>query len=992
MRISILTVAFVVASATRVSAQQGADLPRDPAFWQHLDTLPPTPRGKGYLPGVPSGKSVQFRYPVPKPMPPAYQININNIVALRGTGTLYQVEIHIDSPTGPVLHRGPEHRDGYAFNAEDLSGLDATALLRPEHVAQGFVDVWATATVEGDQWTTYRDSPKGRRDLYALAPDPAKFAEWAKARRRRAEMLRRGICVVPHPQHVEVLPDDFRITEGTTVALLGRVTEDDRRTAKLVRAEFSRCAKRDVRLDASARASQVRLVMAEDAAGIEGAVGFKLARDPGPQGYALQVTTDRVVASAYTTVGLYYAAQTLTQLAGVSDGAPVVRGVRILDRPDLKRRMMQYDIARGNTVNVEYWKRFIRELSRLKVNEIMLYMEDDYHFEKHPYLGRPDTFTPEKARELVAYAREHHVALVPQIESLGHAAALLRHDELSDLRLGGKTWAICPHAERTLPVLDDLYAELCAAFPQSKLFHVGGDEVWGFAADPRCAETVKSSGEEGVYAFHMNNLHKLLAKRGRKMAFWGDEVLHHPKVADTLTRDCVVFDWHYGNQKAYPSLKFFQDRGFKEIYACPAVHGYFDVYPQYRMAFGNISGFAKAAVEHGIDGICCTTWGMNRGGNVENYLYGLAYAAECAWSSKETDRGFFDDRFASVWLGLADAKGAREHIDRAFWFAWRRAKGRPFWQQLFQVSKMFFGPYTGFLDKLDDAGREGLAAEAVLMEELCGEALDSIKHLHTNGDRNRVTLDALAHAARIHAHVADKITTMAAFASRYRTGYVAEPRSRETLLAAVDAALTDLRKLRGEYPAFEEAFGAAIASRCGDPNDLRMLRSARDKLDAYLTKIGTARQKMVAGAPVPDPSALGLGPRTLARIWAWQTSDINPSDKTNQRRVVIEVTKHIRSSGVYEIEWDYTRGQDGLDITSTGLFTTRSIGKTPDDLTPLSVDKHHGFTGGADRHNRYRVRLEKLDPSLRYFVVGMVYNQRDFSTSGSVWLRRSWDE
>lgn len=992
MRASIFLVTLAVTSATGVSAQQEADLPRDPAFWQHLDTLPPTPRGKGYLSGVPSGQFVQFRYAVPKPMPPAYLVNVDNIVALHGTGNLYQVEIHIDSPTGPVLHRGPEHRDGYAFNAEDLSSLDATALLRPEHAAQGFVDVWATARVEGDQWTTYRDSPKGRRDLYALVPDAAKFAEWESTQRQRVEMLRRGICVIPHPQHVEILPNDFHITKGTTVALLGRVRENDRRTAELVRGELSRCAGRDVRSGVTAQGSQVRLVMEEDAMGIQQAVGFKLARDPGPQGYVLQVAADQVVAAAHNTVGLYYAAQTLMQLTGGSDGAPVVRGVRILDWPDLEHRMIQYDIARGNTVNVEYWKRFIREFSRLKVNEIMLYMEDDYHFQTHPYLGRPDTFTPEKARELVAYARQHHVALVPQIESLGHAGALLRHGELNDLRLGGGAGAICPHAERTLPVLDDLYGELCAAFPQSKFLHVGGDEVWGFAADPRCAEMVKASGEEGVYAFHMSNLHKLLAKRGRKMAFWGDEVLHHPKVADTLTRDCVVFDWHYGNQRAYPSLKFFQDRGFKEIYACPAVHGYFDVYPQYRMAFGNIRGFAKAAVEHGIDGICCTTWGMNRGGNVENYLYGLAYAAECAWSSKETDRDFFDDRFAAVWLGLPDVQGARKDIDRAFWFAWRRAKGRPFWQQLFQVSKMFFGPCDGFLDKLDDAARARLAAEAALMEELCGEAMDSIEHLRASGTRNRVTLDALAHAVRIHAHVADKITAMATFASSYRAGYVAEPRSREALLAAMDVALNDLRRLQAEYPGFEAAFEDAVADRCGDPNDLRMLLKARDRLDAYLGKIDGARQKMAADAPAPNPSALGLGPRMLARIWAWQTSDIDPSDKANQRRIVLEVTKHIRSAGVYEVEWDYTRGQDGLDITSTGIFTTRSTTKEPNDLAPLSVDEHHGFTGAGDRHNRYRVRLEKHDPSLCYFVVGMVYNQRDFGTYGNVWLRRSWDE
>ena len=54
--------------------------------------------------------------------------------------------------------------------------------------------------------------------------------------------------------------------------------------------------------------------------------------------------------------------------------------------------MVQYDIARGNKVQVEYWKKWIREFSRLKINEIMLYMEDDWHSPQRPYLGRPDTF------------------------------------------------------------------------------------------------------------------------------------------------------------------------------------------------------------------------------------------------------------------------------------------------------------------------------------------------------------------------------------------------------------------------------------------------------------------------------------------------------------------------------------------------------------------------------------------------------------------------
>ena len=80
-----------------------ADLPDDPAFWRRVETLAPTPKGTGYLPGVESGRYVQFRFAVPKPRPPRYLLNLDNIVALQGGGTSYQVEIHVDSADGPLL-------------------------------------------------------------------------------------------------------------------------------------------------------------------------------------------------------------------------------------------------------------------------------------------------------------------------------------------------------------------------------------------------------------------------------------------------------------------------------------------------------------------------------------------------------------------------------------------------------------------------------------------------------------------------------------------------------------------------------------------------------------------------------------------------------------------------------------------------------------------------------------------------------------------------
>jgi len=776
------------------------ELPSDPAFWQHLDTLPPTPKGAGYLPGVASGKYVHFRYPAPNPKPARYRINLDNIVAMRGGGTSYQVEVHLDSEQGPLLYKGPKITADAAFNAEDLSRLDATELLTEAHVKQGYVDVWVTAWVEGDTWTTYKDDEGTRWDLYALVPDPEAFARWDRLQRERAEMLRRGICVIPQPQQMTLHPQDFRVGKETTVALSGSAAADDKATAEALRQELTRRSGGAVKLASKATSNQVRLVLADKGAALAKAVGFAVSQDLGEQGYALDVKSDGVVAAAHTTVGLYYAAQTLMQLLGRDGKATVVRGVRVVDWPDLKYRMMQYDVARGNTVNVDYWKRWIRELSRLKVNQLMLYMEADWHSPKYPFLGRPDTVTPEKARELVPYAKRYHVELVPQVESLGHADTLLGHEELKDLRLAGGRWAICPNAERTLPVLDDLYGELSDAFPQSPLFHVGGDEVWGFAADPRCADLVKQVGEEGVYAFHLNNLQKLLAKRGRKLAFWGDEVLAFPKVADALTRDAAVFDWHYGNQQAYPSIKFFLDHGFKEIYVCPAVHGYFDVYPQYRLAFGNISGFTRAGAEQGVEGVCCTTWGMNRGGSAENYLYGLAYAAGCAWSSKETDRAFFDQRFPTVWLGVPAAADNAAEVDRAFWFAWRGEEQAPFWQRLFEVSRLFFGPCDGFTDKLSDDDRARLAREAQALGGLCGEALASIGRLRKAATRNTATLDALEHAVRVHGYVARKRLALCALAAAYRAAYLKQPRDAAKLRGILAQALEALGSTHRPQP------------------------------------------------------------------------------------------------------------------------------------------------------------------------------------------------
>ncbi len=966
-------------------------LPTDPSFWQRLETLPPTPKGTGYLPGFESGQFVTFRYTVPKTRPAHYLVNLDNIVALHGGGTSYRVEIHVDAADGPLLYRGAVIGADHAFNAEDLSRLDATAFLTEQHIEQGYIDVWATAWVQGDKWTTYRDADGSRWDIYALIPEPGALARWNARRRRREALLAGGISIVPQPRRIETTRAAWRVDRTTTIHVEGLDAESARAAVAAWREGFGEIAAFQPRRVQAQADNQIRLVRVPDRKAMSDLVKIGVPPEPGDQGYVLRVEDNGALIVATSRVGLYYGTQTLLQMMRKEGDTMRVPGVRIVDWPDLRKRMVQYDIARGNTVNVDYWKRWIRELSRLKINRIMLYMEDDWKSPKYPFLGRADTFTPEKARILVEYAKKHHLELVPQVESLGHAGALLRHEELADLRLAGGTSAICPRAKQTLPFLNDLFGELADAFPQAELFHIGGDEVWGFAADSRCADMVKTDGEEGVYAFHLNNLHRLLTAKGRRMAFWGDELLKHPRVAERLTRDAVVFDWHYGNQSAYPSIQFFQDLGYEDIYVCPAVHGYFDVYPQYAQAFGNIRGFIRAGVERGVEGVCCTTWGMNRGGNAENYLYGLAYAAECAWSSDETNRRFFDRRFATAWLGIPHRPGLDTDMDRAFWFSWRGEQRSPFWQRLFAVSRMFFGTCPSVLDKRNADARLRLIAQARVLEGLCDEALAALTRLRKQAGRNLATLRALEHAIEIHRYVAGKCLAVCSLARGYRGEYAKQRPGRQALAAGLETTVKRLRALEQKHPALEAGLREGIRERGGDPNDLGLFTKTRTDMATYRSTLAGAAAALRNGEPAPSPGDLGLGPRLSARIGQWGPEDVNPSSRNTPKKLVFEVTENMTAPGTYQVEWDYTRGADGLDIVATSLCGSSATEAVPADLTPVSTDEHHAFTGAADRHNRYTLTADKPVPGTRYFIVGTVYNQRDFETYGTVWLLRDWE-
>ena len=91
--------------------------------------------------------------------------------------------------------------------------------------------------------------------------------------------------------------------------------------------------------------------------------------------------------------------------------------------------------------------------------------------------------------------------------------------------------------------------------------------------------------------------------------------------------------------------------------------------------------------------------------------------------------------------------------------------------------------------------------------------------------------------------------------------------------------------------------------------------------------------------------------------------------------------------------WDYQSGEDGLDVLRTALMAPDGTANSTETerWTVLSEDRHPAFTGIVDRANAYRVKVPPHQPERALFVVGTVYNQRDFGTRGVVWLEQSWE-
>lgn len=382
---------------------------------------------------------------------------------------------------------------------------------------------------------------------------------------------------------------------------------------------------------------------------------------PGTSGdrYRVEVRTDGVEIRAGGPAGLRYAVETLIQLLGHECSLPACE---IEDEPDFAMRGIMLDISRGKVPTLETLRGLVDVCVKLKLNTLMLYTEHTFRFRRHPQIGADASpLDAETLRDLDHYAAEHHVELIPCLQSLGHMdhiLALPRYRELAETDMG---WTIAPTHPGSLALLRDLYDEYLPNF-RSSFFHANCDEPWDLGRGQSGARS-DELGPGGLYLEHVGALRELARRHGKRTMIWGDVVHAHPKRIPEIPKDLVLLDWGYEAQFDYDRVEVFRDHKL-EFVVCPGTSSWNSLFPRMDNSLRNIAGWAAAGRKFGALGLVNTDWGdFGHYNLLGNSWFAYAFGAQQSWSGDPDPRSF-DRAFSARLFGETGRRGEVARVYR----------------------------------------------------------------------------------------------------------------------------------------------------------------------------------------------------------------------------------------------------------------------------------------------------------------------------------------
>ena len=309
------------------------------------------------------------------------------------------------------------------------------------------------------------------------------------------------------------------------------------------------------------------------------------------EAYELHIMKKKIVIKASDDAGRFYAQQTLAQLA---EGDVMYCGV-IKDEPKYEWRGFMLDEAR-HFFGMEQVKELLDRMARYKLNRFHWHLADNQGWrvviKAYPELctvgaigcesdsqAQARYYTQEQIREIVAYAAERHIEIIPEIDMPGHATAFTKTFPAFDA--GSNT--VNPADENLYIVLGNIIGELAEMFP-GRYIHIGGDEVstsgWESLPEMKAFMKKENIGSyDDIQKFFEHRYTDIVAKNGKKAVAWDDVI------DGDLDKEKAILQWWRADHPE--SLDKCLEKGYKTI-ICPFDPFYMDYVQDIRCKEGHL--------------------------------------------------------------------------------------------------------------------------------------------------------------------------------------------------------------------------------------------------------------------------------------------------------------------------------------------------------------------------------------------------------------------
>ena len=362
------------------------------------------------------------------------------------------------------------------------------------------------------------------------------------------------------------------------------------------------------------------------------------------EAYQINVTPKKILITAKSDAGLFYALQTLRQLITTDGKNSYIPEVNIDDYPAFAYRGVMMDFSHGGLLTEEEIKNQIDFLASWKMNQYYFYNEVNIEMKGYPLVNYHANYSQEQIKRIVAYAKEKHMDVIPFVEMYGHLHELLRVEKYADLAIGNYGHELDPRNSRTQALLKDWMKQYADLFP-SPFIHIGFDETW---ETERLSLTDSSIAPKKLYLDQLDFVTKTLQGYGKTVMVWTDISRDFPDIISQFPKKVIPVVWEYSNDSVVmnnwikPIVK-----EHLPFFIQSAVDGWGHVYPS-DYTYDNIDLCLKAGHEKQAIGYITSVWTDAVQPLLRNSWMFMAYGCIGAWQKNPVERSSFISNYSKI--------------------------------------------------------------------------------------------------------------------------------------------------------------------------------------------------------------------------------------------------------------------------------------------------------------------------------------------------------